>query len=48
MTLKVGKRWSCPECGQTVMVAKGSEQGELRCCESAMVEEGPRKLGSSD
>jgi hypothetical protein len=46
--LKVGKRFSCASCGKTVMVAKGSDDGALTCCDVPMDEEGPRKLGSSD
>jgi hypothetical protein len=46
--LRVGKRFGCQSCGKTVMVAKGSEDGTLVCCDAPMTEQGPRKLGSSD
>jgi hypothetical protein len=46
--LKVGKRYTCEQCGKAVMVAKPSEDGMLTCCGSEMSEQGPRKLGSSD
>ncbi|HWF32367.1 MAG TPA: hypothetical protein VG188_07405 [Solirubrobacteraceae bacterium] len=46
--LKVGKRFECASCGQTVMVAKASADGDLTCCGAKMSEQGPRKLGSSD
>jgi hypothetical protein len=45
---KVGKRYTCAECGKTVMVAKPSEDGVLFCCDTEMTEQGPRALGSSD
>jgi hypothetical protein len=45
---KVGKRFTCSECGKTVMVAKPSDDGVLVCCDTEMSEQGPRQLGSSD
>lgn len=47
MTLKVGKRYKCGDCGTEVLVTKPSG-GDLICCAATMEQLEPKKTASAD
>ena len=47
MANQLGKRYTCAECGSSVLCTKTGE-GVINCCDSEMEIQEPRKLPSSD
>lgn len=47
MANQLGKRYTCPTCGSSVLCTKSGE-GVIGCCETEMELQEPRKLPSSD
>ena len=43
----LGKRYRCQECGTEALCTKPGE-GEVMCCEKAMVVQEPKPIPSSD
>jgi transcription elongation factor Elf1 len=47
MANQLGKRYTCPDCGSSVLCTKSGD-GAINCCETEMEIQEPRKLPSSD
>ncbi len=47
MANELGKRYTCENCGSSVLCTKGGEGG-INCCDAEMELQEPRKLPSSD
>lgn len=47
MANQLGKRYICAQCGSSVLCTKAGK-GVVRCCDTEMELQQPRKLPSSD